>query len=76
MEKDDKWAGYIRQGAISDSGNTKQAQALRLFKSGTTEEEYKKALTGYSKTFNVMLRFFEDNGFTSYVVNGRTFLRK
>jgi len=72
----EKWDGYLRQNGISESGNSKQAQALSLFINGTTEEDYKKALPGYSKGFNVMLRFFIDNGFTSSVVNGKTFLKK
>lgn len=72
----EKWDGYIRQNGISESGDSKQAQALSLFINGTTEEDYKNALPGYSKGFNVMLRFFIDNGFTSSVVNGKTFLKK
>jgi hypothetical protein len=72
----EKWDGYIRLHGISEFGNTKQAQALRLFLNGTTEAEYKKALPGYSKSFNVMLTFFIDNGYISSVVNGKTFLRK
>lgn len=72
----EKWDGYLRQNGISESGNSKQAQALSLFINGTTEEDYKKALPEYSKGFNVMLKFFIDNGFTSSVVDGKTFLKK
>ena len=34
-----------------------------MFKNGTTAEEFKKAIPGYSKSFNEMLRFFVANGY-------------
>ena len=72
----DRHPGYIRERGIPVAGTGKQAQALQLFLNGTTEEEYKKTLPGYSKSFNVMLKFFMDNGMTSYILDGRTFLKK
>lgn len=47
--------GYIRLNGISETDNTKQTQAVRLFLKGTTEEEYALALPGYTNSFNVML---------------------
>lgn len=76
MTKDDRWVGYIRQNPIDETGDSKQAQAIRLFRNGTTAEEFKKAIPGYAKSFNVTLRFFVDNGYKASVVNGRTYLKK
>jgi hypothetical protein len=49
MEKYDKWVGYIRQNPIDETGDSKQAQAIRLFKNGTTAENSKKRSLDMSK---------------------------
>lgn len=71
-----KQSGYIRLNGISETGNTKQAQALRLFLQGTTKEEYAIALPGYTKSFDEMLRFFIANGYSPSADGPRTYLKK
>ncbi|MBU5612667.1 hypothetical protein [Geomonas azotofigens] len=71
-----KQQGYIRLNGISETGDTKQAQALRLFLQGTTKEEYAISLRGYTKSFDEMLRFFIANGYSSSSDGTRTYLKK